>query len=367
MSAVTARPRAELAAPGSAEEAFYWLRDTLGTVAPRDPRTRRLGPRRDRLELLAECLDRDTFLLVSSWLGSEAVPAVTSKRAYADDLRLWAGVARELGGHERLFVGAITPGIIETWTKTQKAQNKAGRTINRRLSVLTALSEYARWKTKDESVVSPVTKHDRIKVDPRDETTATPILEVAELQAVINAADTPQQALVPVLIYTLAGRVTECCTAELHELKTLNGERVLDMRRKGGKGRVFPLPARLGDLIDVATQGRDSGPLLLNDEGQPMDRHAVDRLLTRLGRLAGVSPDRNLTPHVLRASKLTHMHDAKTPVEEIQEFADHAAISTTLGYIRRRDGGALKAKHAAAAVAVYDHLVDRFISQRSAP
>lgn len=75
---VTARPRAELAAPGSAEEAFYWLRDTLGTVAPRDPVNRKLGPRRYRLELLAECLDRDTFVLVSSWLGSEAVPAVLS-------------------------------------------------------------------------------------------------------------------------------------------------------------------------------------------------------------------------------------------------------------------------------------------------
>lgn len=47
--------------PGGAIERseLYWLRDTLGTVAPRDPRTRRLGPRRYRLDLLAECLDRD--------------------------------------------------------------------------------------------------------------------------------------------------------------------------------------------------------------------------------------------------------------------------------------------------------------------
>jgi integrase len=96
-----------------------------------------------------------------------------------------------------------------------------------------------------------------------------------------------------------------------------------------------------------------------------MDRHAVDRLLTRLGRTAGVLGDRDLTPHVLRASKLTHMHDGGTAVEEIQEYADHAAIETTLRYIRRRDGSARKAKHAAAAVAVYDHLVDRFTHDRS--
>jgi integrase len=357
---VTARPRAELERPGAAQEALYWLRDTLGTVAPRDPVTRRLGERRYRLEILAEVLDRDTFLLVTSWLGSEAVPAVTSKQAYADDLRLWAQVARELGGHERLFVGAITPGIIETWTKTQKAQGKAPRTINRRLSVLTALSEYARWKTKNQSLFSPVTKHDRPKVDPRDETTATPILEVPEFQALVNAAGTARQALVPVLLYTLAGRVSEAVVAQLHHLKEANDQRTLDLRRKGGKGRVWPLPERLCDLIDVATADRTTGALLLDDDDKPMDRHAIDRLLTRLGKQAGVLPGRDLTPHVLRASKLTHMHDAHTPVEEIQEYADHAAIETTLRYIRRRDSGERRRKHAAAAVAVYDHLVDRF-------
>lgn len=358
---VAPRAAAELERPRAAQDALYWLRDTLGTVARRDPHTRRLGERRHRLELLAEACDRDTFLLITSWLGSEAVPAVTSKQAYADDICLWAQVARELGGHDRFHVGAITPGIIETWTKTQKAAGRAPRTINRRLSVLTALTQYAAWKTK-ESIASPVTKYDRPKVDPRDETTATPILEVVEFQAVVNAATTARQALVPVLIYTLAGRVTECCTAQLAQLKTVGGVRRLDLSRKGGKGRSWPLPDKLCALIDVATDGRESGELILDDDDRPMDRHAVDRLLNRLGKEAGVLPGRELTPHVLRASKLTHMHDAESPVEEIQEYADHAAIETTLRYIRRRDDSARKAKHAAAAVKVYDHLVDRFVT-----
>lgn len=358
---VTPRATAALERPGAAQDALFWLRDILGTVAPRNPVNRRLGERRHRLDLLAELLDRDTFLIVTSWLGSEAVPAIKSKQDYADDLRLWATVARELGGHDRLFIGAITPGIIETWTKTQKAAGKAPRTINRRLSVLTALSEYAKWKTKDHTIASPVTRYDRPKVDPRDETTATPILEVPEFQAVVNAATTAREALVPVLIYTLAGRVTECCTAQLHHLKTVGGVRKLDLSRKGGKGRVWPLPERLCALIDVAARGRETGPLLLDDDDQPMDRHAIGRLLGRLGTQAGVLPGRDLTPHVLRASKLTHMHDAGVPVEEIQEYADHAAIETTLRYVRRRDDSARKARHAAAAVAVYDHLVDRFV------
>lgn len=365
---VFARPRAELERPGVAEEAFLWLRDVLGQVAPRDPYTRRLGLRRWRLDLLAEDCDQETFLLVTSWLGSEAVPAVTSKRAYADDVRLWAGVARELGGHERFFVGAIAPGMVETWVKAQKAVGRAPRTINRRLSVLTALTEYAAFRRK-ETITSPVTRYDRPKVDPNDETTATPILEVHELQKVVAAAATARQALVPVLIYTLAGRVTECCTANLADLKTADGARILDLRRKGGKGRAFELPPRLCDLIDVAVGDRAEGLLILDDNGQAMGRHAVDRLLNRLGQQAGVLGGRELTPHVLRASKLTHMHDEGVPVDEIQQYADHANVQTTLRYIRSRDTGALKARHAAAAVAVYDHLVDRFVapSQQTLP
>lgn len=359
MDSITARPRAELTRPGVAEEALYWLRDTLGQVAPRDPYNRRLGPRRWRLEILAEICDRETFGLITSWLGSEAVPAITSKRSYADDIRLWATVARELGGHEKFSVAAITPGIIETWTKTQKAAGKAPRTINRRLSVLTAFTQYVAWKTK-QTIPSPVTKFDRIKVDPNDETTATPILEVSEFQAVIRAAATPREAMVLALIYTLAGRVSECCDSRLHHIKTVGGEKVLDLRRKGGKGRSWPLPPQLCDLLDVATAGRIEGPLLLDNQERPMDRHSVDRLLNRLGSAAGVLGGRELTPHVLRASKLTHMHDDQVPVDEIQQYADHANIQTTLRYIRKRDAGALKARHANSAVAVYGSLIDRF-------
>jgi len=343
-----------------ADEALTWLRDTLGVVAPRDPRTRRLGTRRYRLELLAEQCERETFLIVVSWLGSNAVPAITSKQHYADDVRLWASVARELGGHERFFIGAITPGMIQTWTAVQQARGRATRTINRRLAALSSLTQYAAWKTK-ESVPNPITKFDRLKIDRHDDTTATPILEVPEFQALLNAAATPRQMWVPALIYTLAGRVSECCTAGLHNVKHEGDQRKLDLRRKGGKGRVFVLPPKLCGLMDLATGERASGALLLDDNDQPMDRHGVDRLLNRLGRQAHVLPDRDVTPHVLRASKLTHMHDEGVPLEEIQEYADHAHIETTLRYIRRRGGEVLKAKHAAAAVKVYDHLVDRFV------
>lgn len=363
MTFLSAPPRAaELVQAGAdAQDAFLWLRDALGAVAPRDPVTRRLGERRYRLDLLAELCERDTFLLVTSWLGSEAVRSVQSKRDYADDIRMWTKVARELGGCERFFLGCISPEMVETWTKAQKARGVKPRTINRRLSTLTSFTRFAAWKLKDPSITSPVSKYDRPYVDPNDEASATPILEKEEFEAVVAAAETIQQAVAVTLIYTLAGRVSECCKAKISNLVTVNGKTRLDITRKRAKERGWPIPDDLLDLIKLSIRGRpQDDALLVDDNGRPMDRHAVDRMLTKLGKKAGVLPGRDLTPHVLRASRLTHMHDEGTPLEEIQEYADHASILTTQRYVRLRQIGERRAKHAQSAARVYRDLVKRF-------
>ncbi|MEU5718558.1 tyrosine-type recombinase/integrase [Streptomyces sp. NPDC020403] len=113
--------------------------------------------------------------------------------------------------------------------------------------------------------------------------------------------------------------------------------------------------------------------------GRRLDRHDVDRLLTRLGREAKVltCPSaqedghryaacrrcRDLTPHVLRASRLTHMHDEGVRLEDIQEYADHADPSTTLAYIRRRNASQRRGALAAAGMRVFTPLLD----EQSAP
>jgi integrase len=331
----------------------------LGTVAPRDPLTRQLGERRWRLDLLSELCDQETFRLVAEWLANKQIPSVQTKQAYADDVRHWARIGKELCGTEPWYLGCITSDVLPSWRLWAEKQKHSPRTINRRLASLNSLVEFVSWRTKT-PLVSPVSRYDRAKVDIHDATTATPILEVEGFQRVVGVCTSAWQALVPTLIYTVAGRVSECCTAMIHDLHRTESGRQLDLRRKGGKGSVFTLPPTLCSLIDVATDGRTGGPLLLKDNGQPMARHDVANLLTKLGKLAGVLPDRDLTPHVLRASKLTHMYDEDVPVDDIRRFADHSDISTTLRYIRRRDDSTLKARHAQAAATVYETLLDRW-------
>jgi integrase len=356
-----------LATDDPALRAVTRLRERLGTVAPRDPRTRRLGPRVHRLDLLHELCEAQTFEHVVGWLSSERFTSDGTRREYADDIRHWARAGRELVGTEPWYLGAITSDVIPAWRAWTDDIGLKSRRVNRLCASLTSLIEYTRFRTRLD-IINPITKYDRPVIDQNDETAMTPILEVEEFQAVVAKAATARQALVPVLIYTLAGRVSECCQAGLHDMQSVGGECKLDLTRKGGKGRKFTLPAKLCELGAVCWEGETAGPLLMDDDGTAMDRHAVDRLLNRLGREAGVLPGRDLTPHVLRASKLTHMYDegqrskdGKPTPDDIRRYADHSHIATTMRYIRRRDDEELKRRHAEASVKVYEGLVDRFL------
>ncbi|MER7488732.1 tyrosine-type recombinase/integrase [Streptomyces sp. NPDC126497] len=366
MTITTTEPGA-LAVDDPALRTVMSLRDRLGTVAPRDPRTRRLGPRVHRLDLLHELCERETFGHVAGWLSSERFTSDGTRREYADDIRHWARAGRELVGTEPWYLGAITPDVIPHWRAWTDDLKLGPRRVNRLASSLTSLIEYTKFRTRLD-IVNPITRYDRPVIDQHDEAAMTPVLEVEEFQAVMEQAATARQAFVLVLIYTLAGRVSECCAADRRDIRSVGGECKLTLRRKGGKPRTFTLPPLLCELGARCWDDSVSGPLFLDDDGRPMDRHAVDRLLNRLGRAAGVLPGRDLTPHVLRASKLTHMYDegqkaqdGKPTPDDIRRFADHSHLSTTMRYIRRRDDEALKRTHAAAAVRVYEGLVDRFL------
>jgi integrase len=99
---------------------------------------------------------------------------------------------------------------------------------------------------------------------------------------------------------------------------------------------MLPLSATVADLLDLHVGDRTTGPLLLAPDGRPVDRFLVDRILTRLGKRAKVLGGRDLTPHVLRATRITHMIDDGEPLAEVQAFVDHADPSTTVGYVVRR-------------------------------
>jgi site-specific recombinase XerD len=352
------RTTADLERPGASigEEVVNHLREELGQLRlgyrPTDPKVY-------RLDLLADICDRATFQAVMKWLSSGKRRSRATRQGYADDVRLWAGFAAALG-RQPFQLGILDYEDITSWTLLMEAREARPRSIARRLSSLSSLHEHARrhgWK----DLTNPIDAEDhRPTIDRHDTSSATPILEVDELQTVVKQADTAFEALVVLLLYILAGRVSEMCAANIDK-RIMRGGRVhLDLTRKGGKDRILPLSASVADLLELHVGDRTTGPLLVDDDGQRIDRYAVDRILTRLGKRAGVLKGRDLTPHVMRASRITHMIDAKEPLAEIQAFADHADPATTIGYFTRRQATARNGALVDKAEAMFTGVADRW-------
>ncbi|GAA4960862.1 hypothetical protein GCM10023205_25300 [Yinghuangia aomiensis] len=283
--------------------------------------------------LLAEAVTPETFVLVLDWLTSTRSGSVQTKRDYADDIRRWAAFAAELG-HERFALGQLTADHIRAWRIRREAAGCAPSTTARYLTALSSLHRYAAEKV--DLPRNPVTQDDRPKVDKGNTSTSTPVLEIDEVRALARRAQDDFDLLLVTLLYTLAGRVSEMCAIGFGQ-RIERGRRVyLDVTRKAHKERVLPLPTTVAELLDTHTAGRTTGHLLLDRAGAPLDRHDVARALARMGRHAGLLPGRKVTPHVMRASRITHMLDAQVPLAEVQQFADHDNPATTVGYWERR-------------------------------
>lgn len=363
-----------IALPGSDlfEEVRRKLVDDLGLVQVDRRGQERIY--RPRAELLAEAVTPETFVWVMDWLTSVRRSSLQTKRNYVDDIRrVWGSYAQELG-HERFALGCFTADHIRAWRLRMEGRGVPPTTISRYLNALSSLHTYAAEKI--DLPKNPVTQDDRPKVDKGNTSRSTPVLEVDEVQAVVKAAENEFDVLIVLLLYTLAGRVSEMCAADTTDRVERGRRSYLDVTRKEHKERILPLPASVARLLDAHTADRSEGPLLLDAEGRRLDRHDVARLLTRLGRKARIltcanadKPGhafarckicRKLTPHVLRASRITHMLDSGEPLAEVQAFADHDNPVTTVGYWNRRNKGHRNAVHVDAAEALFGNATDRF-------
>jgi integrase/recombinase XerD len=90
------------------------------------------------------------------------------------------------------------------------------------------------------------------------------------------------------------------------------------------------LNPRTHQAVDAAIAERTEGPLLLNQWGNPMQRHNAAAIVRRLARSAGVT--HRVTPHALRRSYITVGLEQGVPLREMQRAARHAKADTTVAY-----------------------------------
>jgi integrase/recombinase XerD len=246
-------------------------------------------------------------------------------------------------------------------TMYARALDSAGLSPASAARKLSAVSGWYAWLTRRGHIgASPALDITRPAVDP--DTSTTPGLTRDQALAMLAAADSargPQQArtsaLMAVLLLTGA-RVSEVTGADVEDLGTDRGHRVLWVTRKGGKRQALALPAPAAKRVDDYLAGRadlTAAPALPGQTGAGRPRRVlfatesgarllpadVWRLVRRVGKAAGLPADlvSHLGPHAMRHSFATLYLDSGGSLRDLQDAMGHADPRTTRRYDRARD------------------------------
>jgi len=139
------------------------------------------------------------------------------------------------------------------------------------------------------------------------------------------------------LLYGLGLRSAEVRAALVVDLDLRQGT-LFVRRAKGGQPEHLPLPP--ASLVHVAAwlkQGRpllvrgdDHGTLLVRNDGKPLHRTAVGKIVDRVRRKAGVE---RAHPHAFRRATATSLARAGTPLPVVQWLLGHQRLTTTAVYV----------------------------------
>lgn len=254
----------------------------------------------------------------------------STRAAYRRDLSDFLNWCEALGLDPLVVARAHVDAYARDLAELQK---RSPATVARRLSTLSGFFHYA--ESEDLVTKNPVAFVKRPKVG--SDTVSTG-LDKKELSALIAAARNDcQRSHALVLLLGLNGlRVSEALGANVDDLSSERGHRVLRITRKGGKRAVVPLAPRTATVIDNYVGERTSGPLFVTATGKRWNRSEAWRTLRRLARDAVVDKANSIHPHDFRHAFVTLALDSGASLRDVQDAAGHADPRTTRRYDRAR-------------------------------
>lgn len=138
------------------------------------------------------------------------------------------------------------------------------------------------------------------------------------------------------LLYATGARVSEVVSLDLDDLVDPTLVRLFG---KGSKERIVPVGAYARRAIDaylvrtrpaLASQGRGTPALFLNQRGGRLSRQSAWQIITDAAEVCGLQA--NVSPHTLRHSFATHLLEGGADVRVVQELLGHSSVATTQIY-----------------------------------
>ena len=293
--------------------------------------------------LVAAAADADPVtLLVTAWLS--AMRSENTRTAYARDIGItpqqrpcrapsWLTWCQQQEAHPVTDVTALHV------ARYARQLNDTGLSPASAARKLAAVSSWYAWLVRRAHITaSPAAGIARPR--PGSHTPPGPALTQDQALALIYAADTapgPQRArtaaLIAVLLLTSV-RLSEVTGADVADLGTNGGRRVLWVTRANGRRQDLPLPGAAASRIDAYLAGRadpeGDQALFATRTGKRLFAADVRGTLRRLATQAGLPADqaRHLGPRTIRQS-FTTLYLQAGALPGLHSSTRHAASRTT--------------------------------------
>ena len=147
-----------------------------------------------------------------------------------------------------------------------------------------------------------------------------------EVSMLFLHAGTTKSQIMMKFLYSSGLRVSELCSLRIEDLD-LKERKGFVRSGKGGKDRLFFISDALSNELAAFIGSIKKGYVFPNTYGEKMTERNVQKIVSKAGQKAGIT--KPVTPHKLRHSFATHLHDSGTSIRTIQELLGHANLQTT--------------------------------------
>lgn len=261
---------------------------------------------------------------------------------YALDLRIFFGWCAE---NELDPLSLKRPHLELFMSYLQDERGNSAVSVQRRITVIRSFYRLAHSDELVDRDPTVMLKMPTVRKDPD----AIAWLEPYQVADLLRAAEetSPAHYALVALMSMLGLRVSEACAVDLEDFEQdASGYYTIRVHAKGGYIDVMPVPLPLWRIIESATSGRVSGPVVVRRSGERQSRNGAYDWVRRLAKKAGLRED--LHPHSLRHSAITALVDSGADILTAMRFARHRDPRTTEHYYRRRDNYDAHGAHAVA-------------------
>ncbi|ARW11732.1 Tyrosine recombinase XerD [Acetobacter ascendens] len=133
------------------------------------------------------------------------------------------------------------------------------------------------------------------------------------------------------LLYGTGLRISEACALRWRDMTRRQSGGIATVFGKGGKTRhVQVSPSLWKEIAAVRSDVGPDAPVIPGHDGGLLHERAVDRVVKRAAKRAGLPPD--VSAHWLRHAFASHQLDAGQPVHWVQAQLGHSSLATTTRY-----------------------------------